>query len=264
MVMGPTHAVSGAAAWLIGCAATHHVLGIEQSAAAVAVGTIACTGAALLPDLDCPGNLRTGEGGSTVARTFGRASMAVARLVERGSLGVVRATSTRYDKPRKNGHRTLTHTWLFALLIGAAIWGLVAGFGPYAVGGIMFVLTGVAARGIAAKWIRKKGVWVTIVISAVAAFACSQLLPAGEAPIVLALAVAAGCIVHTLGDMLTKMGCPIAWPIPIRGKRWYELGLPGRLAIRAGAPIERIILMPACTLGASIGAVLTLIPEVIQ
>lgn len=264
MVMGPTHAVSGAAAWLIGSAAAHHLLGIEQSAAAVAVGTIACTGAALLPDLDCPGNLRTGEGGSTVARTFGRASMAVARLVERGSLGVVRATSTRYDKPRKNGHRTLTHTWLFALLIGAAIWGLVAGFGPWAVGGIMFVLAGVAFRGIAPKRVRKLGVWGTIVVAAVAAFACAHLLAAGEAPVVLAVAVASGCIVHTLGDMLTKMGCPIAFPVPIKGRRWYELGLPGPLAIRAGSPIERIVLMPACTLGATVGAVLTLAPEVLQ
>lgn len=56
----------------------------------------------------------------------------------------------------------------------------------------------------------------------------------------------------------------IAFPVPIKGKRWYELGLPAPLAIRAGAPIERIVLMPACTLGASIGAVLTLIPEVLQ
>jgi membrane-bound metal-dependent hydrolase YbcI (DUF457 family) len=264
MVMGPTHAVSGAAAWLIGCAAAHHIVGIEQSAAAVAVGTIACTGAALLPDLDCPGNLRTREGGSTVARTFGRASMAVSRLVERGSLGIVNLTRTRHDKPRESGHRTLTHTWLFAVIIGAAVFGLVAGFGPWAVAGVMFVLTGVAARGILPKRIRKLGIWGTIVLSAIAAALQAHLLPAGEAPIVLALAVAVGCIVHTLGDMLTKMGCPIAFPVPIKGKRWYELGLPAPLAIRAGAPIERIVLMPACTLGASIGAVLTLIPEVIQ
>lgn len=264
MVMGPTHAVSGAAAWLIGSAAAHHLLGIEQSAAAVAVGTIACTGAALLPDLDCPGNVRTGEGGSTVARTFGRASMAVSRLVERGSLGIVNLTKTRKDKTRESGHRTLTHTWLFAILAGIGTWALVAGVGAYAVGGIMFVLTGVAARGVAAKWIRKRGVWVTIVLSAVAAFACAQLLPAPEAPVVLAVAVAGGCIVHTLGDMLTKMGCPIAFPVPIKGRRWYELGLPGPLAIRAGSPIERIVLMPACTLGATVGAVLTFAPEVLQ
>jgi membrane-bound metal-dependent hydrolase YbcI (DUF457 family) len=264
MVMGPTHAVSGAAAWLLGCAAAHHTLGVTPSTAAILVGTIACTGAALLPDIDCPCNLRTGDGGSTVARVFGRVSMAVARGVERAALAVVRATRTPHDKPRDNGHRTLTHTWLFALLIGAAVAVLVAGLGTWATAGVMFILTAVAARATAAKWIRKRGVWGPIVLAAVAAYVQSQLLPAGEAPAVLGFAVGAGCVVHTLGDMLTKAGCPIVFPVPIRGRRWHELGLPGPLAIRAGSRIEQTVLLPVFTVSAVGGAVLALIPEVIQ
>ena len=53
-MMGHSHALSGAVAWLAlapaTAAATHHSL----SGASVLGGTLACAGAALLPDLDHP------------------------------------------------------------------------------------------------------------------------------------------------------------------------------------------------------------------
>ena len=59
------------------------------------------------------------------------------------------------------------------------------------------------------------------------------------------LPIVLGAMVHNIGDALTISGCPILWPIPIAGKRWYPLGPPGFMRFRAGAWVENAILMPA-------------------
>lgn len=66
MVMGPTHAASGAAAWLLTAptltaAVTTHTMHPTQAF----VGAAVCAGSALLPDIDLPS--------STVSRSFGPA-----------------------------------------------------------------------------------------------------------------------------------------------------------------------------------------------
>jgi hypothetical protein len=47
-MMGPSHALSGASAWLAGCWALDHFASYEQTPLAVAVGAVVCAGAALL------------------------------------------------------------------------------------------------------------------------------------------------------------------------------------------------------------------------
>lgn len=260
MVMGPTHAVSGAAAWLVACAVADQVFGYQQSAAAIAVGTIACTGASLLPDLDCSGRVLQNKGGSTVARTFGVASLFVAECVEKAALGIYIVTRTKKDKKKTHGHRTFTHTWLFAILIGIGTAALVANFGKPAVIPIMFVLTGLALRGVMNEWAKKQGWWVITLLSLAMAFGLYQLLPGHHSYAVLGAAITIGCIVHTFGDMITKMGCPVAFPVPIKKRLWYEVGLPKKWAIRAGSPVEKKVLMPVFTT-AAVGAMLFLLPE---
>jgi hypothetical protein len=61
-MMGPSHALSGAAAWLAGSWALDHFAGYGQSPLAVAVGTTVCAGAALLPDLDLSGRVTRNQG----------------------------------------------------------------------------------------------------------------------------------------------------------------------------------------------------------
>ncbi|HEY1180040.1 MAG TPA: metal-dependent hydrolase, partial [Phytomonospora sp.] len=56
-MMGPTHAVSGAAIWLAGSAIADAVYNVQQTPAELMVGTIVCAGGALLPDLDCAGRV---------------------------------------------------------------------------------------------------------------------------------------------------------------------------------------------------------------
>lgn len=244
MVMGPTHAVSGAAAWLVASAVAESGFGFEQSATTLALGTIACTGAALLPDLDCSGRVLQNKGGATVARTFGVASLFLAECVEKFALGVYKITRSKKDRKKSNGHRTFTHTWLFAILFGVGIGALVHNFGKPAVVGTMFLLTGLAIRGVMNDWAKKQGWWIITLVSLAVAIGLYRELPDHAHYVVLGAAVGIGCVVHTLGDMITKMGCPVLFPIPIKKRRWKDIGVPDKIAIRAGSKIEEKLLMP--------------------
>ena len=244
MVMGPTHAVSGAAAWLVASAVGESVFDFDQSATTLALGTIACTGAALLPDLDCSGRVLQNKGGATVARTFGVASLFLAECVEKFALGVYKITRSKKDRKKSHGHRTFTHTWMFAILLGIGVGALADNFGKPAVVGIMFLLTGLAIRGVMNEWAKKQGWWIITLVSLAVAIGLYQELPDHRQYVVLGAAVGIGCIVHTFGDMITKMGCPVLFPIPIKKKRWKDIGVPDRIAIRAGSKVEEKVLMP--------------------
>jgi membrane-bound metal-dependent hydrolase YbcI (DUF457 family) len=255
MVMGPTHAVSGALVWLAGAGLTESVLGRPQSSTELAVYTAVCAGSALLPDLDCSGKVTANRGGATVARTFGVVSLFVAECVEKFSLGVYLVTRTRKDGKRTNGHRTLTHTWVFAGLLGYGVTLLAARYGKPAVVGVLFLTVGLAVRGLMADWARRSGWLLTTLVSVSATFLALQVLPAGLDYPLLGAAVAAGCLVHTVGDMITTAGCPVLWPVPVGRRLWFEFSLPDPIAVRAGGAFERGALMPLLSLAAVAAAV---------
>ncbi|MCC3765482.1 metal-dependent hydrolase [Glycomyces sp. TRM65418] len=261
MVMGPTHAMSGAALWLAGSAAADIWFGIDQSSAELVVGTIACAGAALYPDIDCAGKVTENKGGSTVARSFGVASLLVAEVVERLCYWFYLLTKSKQDKKRKNGHRTFTHTAVHAGLVGVGTGALAAQFGKPAVIAILFVLTGLAVRGLLAETVAKKGWVVTTAVALAASYGMYRLLPDTRQYWILGLAMGIGCFIHILGDMITKMGSPLFFPIPIKGRRWNDIGLPNAIALRAGGKEENRILLPILTVLVVIGMFWNL-PEV--
>ena len=86
-MMGPSHALSGAAVWLGGSWALDYFADYHQTPLQIAVGTAVCAGGALLPDLDMSGRVTAGKGGATVANTFGRVSLFLAEVIEKFSLG---------------------------------------------------------------------------------------------------------------------------------------------------------------------------------
>ncbi len=263
MVMGPTHAVSGAAAWLAGAGATAAILGYRQNPVELAVYTAVCAGSALLPDLDCSGAVLKNKGGATVARTFGVVSLFVAEVVEKFALLVYRLTSTRHDEKRTNGHRTLTHTWLFNILLGFGVGALCEHFGKPVVVGILFFTFGLAVRGLMADVARKSG-WILITALAAAAAGLAILtLPADRGYPLLGLAVGAGGVIHTLGDMITRHGCPVIWPIIWRRQRWWEFGVPDAFAVKVDGWFERVILLPALVI-IGFAATAWMVPEVRQ
>jgi membrane-bound metal-dependent hydrolase YbcI (DUF457 family) len=250
MVMGPTHAVSGATAWLAGAGLTASALGYHQSPLELAVYTAVCAGSALLPDLDCSGAVLRNKGGATVARTFGVVSLFLAEVVEKFSLFVYRITSTRHDEKRTNGHRTLTHTWLFNVMLGLGVAALCQSVGKPAVVGVLFFTFGLAVRGLMADVARKSG-WILITAASASAAGFAILtLPADRGYPLLGLAVAAGGVIHTLGDMITRHGCPVLWPIIWRRQRWWEVGVPDAMAVKVNGWFERVVLLPALMLGA--------------
>lgn len=253
MVMGPTHATSGAVVWLSGGGVVTTVLGYSQQPAELAVYTAVCAGAALLPDLDVSGRVFRMRGGATAARVFGIVSLFLAECVEKMSLGVYLLTRTKRDPHRRNGHRTLTHTLIFAVLLGVGVSLLVARFGRPAVLGVLFFTLALAIRGVMAEWARKRGWLVTTTVSAAVTLLAASALPAEGYPLV-GVAIGVGCVVHLLGDMITHHGCPLLWPIPIRGRTWYQVTVPSAVSVRAGGTFEKLVLLPGLTVVACVAA----------
>lgn len=110
-MMAPAHMLSGAVAWLGGCAAAA-VVGVHPSPTAVIAGAAVGTIGALLPDFDHPKSM---------------ASMALWPITKPMSYGtrllskaVYRATSTDADRRERceGTHRCLSHTWPWAVFLG--------------------------------------------------------------------------------------------------------------------------------------------------
>ncbi|GGK72051.1 metal-dependent hydrolase [Mangrovihabitans endophyticus] len=246
-MMGPSHALSGAAVWLAGSWALDHFAGYGQSPLAVAVGATVCAGAALLPDLDLSGKVTRNQGGATVARTFGVLSLFVAEVIEKVSLGIYLATRTSKDPRRTYGHRTFTHTLPFAALLGWGTTALCAHVGKWAVVGVMFVMAGLALRGLFDEWAERAG-WliVTITAAAIAWFTAAHL-PGGRGYPMLGTAVGVGCVVHLFGDMITRNGVPLFWPVPVGRRMWRMVGVPDGIAVRTGGRGETLVLRTVFT-----------------
>ncbi|HEX7746315.1 MAG TPA: metal-dependent hydrolase [Micromonosporaceae bacterium] len=262
-MMGPSHALSGAAGWLAGSLALDRFAGYDQSPMTVAVGTAVCAGAALFPDLDLSGRVTRNRGGATVARTFGVASLFVAEVIEKLSLIIYTATRTAADPHRTNGHRTFTHTVPFAALAGAGATALCTRYGKWAVIGVLFVMIGLALRGLFDGWARRAG-WVTVtLLSALGALLTFLHLPGDRGYPMVGLAVGAGCLVHVFGDLLTRHGAPIFWPVRVGGRRWRMIGIPDRFALRAGGVLEVIVLRGVFTIVATLAATVLLAPAVL-
>ncbi|GAA4473033.1 metal-dependent hydrolase [Rhodococcus olei] len=243
MVMGATHAVSGAVAGLLAAQVLPPEWGGPTSTAEVFTFAGVCAGAALLPDLD------TAQ--STVARSFGPASWVLAKGVDEVSLWYYRLTRGRRDPKRRGGHRTLTHTALFAVAISTAVSALIVAFGQPAIIGTLFLTLGLALRGLAGGWAKRNG-WIAVTVAAaVLSVLTWRWYPDEVGSRALGVAVGLGCAVHCLGDAITKEGVPFLAPfVPWRGRRWWEFQLPSMLSIRAGGTFERAILGPLLTLAA--------------
>jgi membrane-bound metal-dependent hydrolase YbcI (DUF457 family) len=241
-MMGPSHALSGASAWLAGSWALDHFAGYGQSPLAVAVGASVCAGAALLPDLDLSGKVTRNQGGATVARTFGVFSLFAAEVIEKVSLGIYSATRFPRDPRRTNGHRTFTHTLPFAGLVGWGTTALCGHYGKWAVVGVMFLMSGLALRGLFDRWAERAGWLIVTLTAAVLAWLTAAHLPGDRGYPMLGFAVAVGCVVHLFGDMITRSGVPLLWPVPVGRRMWRMIGVPDGIAIRAGGPGEIFVL----------------------
>lgn len=241
-MMGPSHALSGAAVWLAGSWALDFTGAVDQSPLAIAVGTAVCAGGALLPDMDLSGKVTANKGGATVARTFGVLSLFVAEVIEKVSLGVYTATKLSKDPDRDNGHRTLTHTIPFTVLVGWGTTALCTKYGKWAVIPILFFMMGLALRGVFHEWAQRAGWVIVTLVSAGATYYAFLSLPADRGYPMLGLAVGVGCFVHLMGDIVTSAGIPLLWPIPTGRRMWRMIGVPNAIAVEVGGRVEVLVL----------------------
>ena len=248
-MMGPAHSLSGAAAWLGVGAVAARPRTTRCRGRSLLVGALICAGAALAPDLD--------HQAATISRAFGPLSRALCKIVDKLAHATYKATRKQGDPRRSGGHRTLTHTWLWAVLIGGGLLGAAVYGGRWAVLAILFVHMVLAVEGL--LWRAGPGLAATCWCgcSARPAPGCSPASwtsPAtartgcspqpGQHYLWIGLPIVLGALVHCIGDALTVSGCPVLWPIPIGRKRWYPIGPPKFMRFRAGSWVELKVLTP--------------------
>ncbi|GHF22450.1 membrane protein [Streptomyces morookaense] len=221
------------------------------------VGALICAGAALAPDLD--------HKSATISRAFGPISRNLCEIIDRLSHTVYKATRMKGDPRRNGGHRTLTHTALWALLIGAGASALAVTGGRWAVLGILFVHMVLAVEGLLWRMARTSSDVLVWLLGAAGAWILAEVLNRpgngsdwlfsgpGEEYMWLGLPIVLGALVHDIGDALTVSGCPILWPLPIGRKRWYPVGPPKAMRFRAGSWVELKVLMPSFMLLGALG-----------
>ena len=191
-MMARTHALSGAAAWLAAAPVIDAATAISLASGEVIAGAVVTAGAALLPDLDHPQ--------ATVSRALGP----VSQLLSRG----VHAAA--------GGHRQATHSLLFVVLTGLAMWALAEVNAEPVLGTAVAALcVGLAVRAVGPRQMHRGG-WVdltliawTLVLTGVGVLLVGTLtwLP---------LAVTGGVLLHLVGDLVTPRGVPLLWPRPGR------------------------------------------------
>ncbi|WP_026422502.1 metal-dependent hydrolase [Actinokineospora inagensis] len=241
MSTGPTHAMSGLAAWAaVTALADGSAIG-SLSAKGWLVGAVLSAGAALLPDLDHPE--------STVSSTFGPITQAASQLLNGISHGIYRFTRTKHDANRDGGHRGLTHTLVFAVIATVVTTAIIQTSRSWALPLLMFFFCGLAVRGIMHKWSpRHDALWITGT-SLVLTYACLRWTDQTTADAAACgVAVGIGCVAHYIGDAITEQGCPILWPVPIGWKTWYPVAPPKIFRIRTGGRVEMSLVGPLLTL----------------
>lgn len=245
MATGPTHAMSGLAAWAaVTAAAGAHTIG-QLTPKTWVVGATLATGAALLPDIDHPK--------STVARTFGGMSRGVSAALSGFSGFLYRLTRTQHDSDRSGTHRGFTHTIVFAILAGLITTAIVQSSNGTALGVLMFVFAGLTVRGLMNNWSPQSDALLIAAVSLTLTIVCWAW--SGNQPhdaAAFGVAVMIGCIAHFIGDAITEQGCPMLWPIPLGSRTWYPVAPPKALRMKTGGKVELAIIGPGLTIAATI------------
>ena len=268
-MLGSGHAISGATIWITGWSLTTIAGQTHPHADVLLIGTLVCAGAALLPDFDHP-NSRLAHSGGTLTRNL-------AKAIGWTGARIHAATKLSADRPDLDGHRTFTHTTVFAALAGTLV-NLISGIngltGKLTAAVLVYVFTQLGYAAIRAAFPgRRKKVRVLgrrrwhkhTLFAAAASIGSFFAVPAGVWW--LGVAVGVGCFTHLLGDVITASGCPILWPAPIpttilrydrtvRAKMpvrvwrtWYHVGTPQWMRFRVGSSTETKVTWAIVVLG---------------
>ncbi|GAA4584033.1 metal-dependent hydrolase [Planotetraspora phitsanulokensis] len=238
-MMGHSHALSGAVAWLAVSPALIALPGLTSPELATVTGSIMsppeliagaviCAGAAMLPDLDHPS--------ATIAQTFGPATWLLSKGVNFIS----------------GGHRHATHSLLFAAVSGVGAH-LLGQYSPIGRDILVALMIGLALRaigiGIPNKTITSAVLNVALTAGLFTAFHFMDVSYSW-----LGFAIGIGCLAHIVGDCLTERGCPVLWPIKAR---WL---LPWDIGFKTGKKFENQIVGPVLSIAVIALFCLRLVP----
>lgn len=218
-MMGPTHSVSAFAAGLATTIALNNTGIYDFTPATALIFASITAGAGLLPDLDHPR--------ATLARTWGPISRIIAKIVNNISAGFANMTAGPKDKHVENGHRKLTHTALFSIIIAPAIiLALISVGGFWAQMAVVYFFVSLALQGLFRNYIRNLGPILANILAIGITLGLAQATPETLHPTLLAFAVVVGCLAHIAGDAPTHSGVPFFAPfISVGGKRWNDVHL---------------------------------------
>lgn len=226
MVLGHSHATSGALAWSA-AAATLPLAALTYPVAQntdarlgpvdVLLGVFLTAGAALLPDADHPKG--------TISHVLGPLSHVLCKIISKLA----------------GGHRQATHSFVFVAVAAYGTWAGMHWIGRNFTLALVFFLLALALR---ALHLHPPGdsirAWGTVVLLAIAGtFAMDHWI--SDKPAWLPFCVGLGALAHILGDCLTDRGCPLLWPIKKR------VSFP--IIERTGNKVETWILTPLFGVG---------------
>ncbi|MCP2292567.1 LexA-binding, inner membrane-associated putative hydrolase [Nocardia amikacinitolerans] len=221
VVLGHSHATSGAFAWSVAAATlplaalTYPVLQSSEARLGpvdVVLGVFLTAGAALLPDADHPKG--------TIAHVLGPLSYFLCKVISTVA----------------GGHRQATHSFAFVIAAAYGTWAGMHWIGRGFTLALVFFLLALAVRALhlypPGDGIRS---WGTIVVLATAGtFAMDHWI--SDRPAWLPFCVGLGAFAHLIGDCLTDRGCRLFWPFKLR------TCLP--IIERTGNKVETWILTP--------------------
>jgi len=212
-MMGKTHALSSAASAAAIWAFSRGVVGPAE----VMIGGTVMIGSALLPDIDHPN--------STTSKTFGPITQTFCVVI--GKL--------------TGGHRRGTHSLFGVGVLGAlAEIGLMYRHSPIAA---LLIVPMILALASMVRLFKIPGYLDDLApVPIVLGIVIMTSVPLWYVP----YALAAGCLVHIAGDLITKVKIPIFWPF---SRSAYALGL-----IKTNGIIERWIITPGCLVIIAIGS----------
>lgn len=241
-MMAPSHAIMGATAGVVISSIFNYDLRLTL------LMTLVCAGAALLPDCDQPSS------------TFGHSIGFITKWISKGmywtSSTIYIGTKTSFDTAAKSGHRKITHTIVFNLILGSLLF--LAFYSPPIQWFVIGFMVTLGIRGMLAEGLnvyfpidlngKKKSKRILKVEQGLAFFTgvvISFVLYAQQitfSPWHLAPVITVGCLIHLVGDCCTPMGVPLLWPIPIARQMWFKFRLPW--TFDAGKKTEKNIITP--------------------
>ncbi|MFC7344882.1 metal-dependent hydrolase [Saccharopolyspora griseoalba] len=225
---------------------------------AVLNGAMSTAAASLVPDLDHPK--------STATTHLGVVTEKLSWMVRETSGLVYRLTKGPRDEDVSGKHRGITHTVVFAALLG---FGTTQGCQAAAeydprVGAAVMVGLIVLLASLAATFFGKWAITAPGALGVSLFFAGDPVAELNALAPQMGWYIALGCVAHCLTDAITKEGCAFMWPIPWKGETFYEIRPPAEcLRIRAGGPAEAVLVPIFITVGFVI-AVHMLSPEPVQ